>query len=202
MSVPLPTPEGPVITKTLATPGGRLAAQHRDELGALALREAADRLARRDAALHEHLVDLHAPVLRDGEQHVEDLGRLDVGGRLEQEVLDLGPAALEVALELRATRADLVRALEGFHPLDEAALGRGHARLGRSLRRWRHGRRVYIAKPRSQGSSHEFGCTSTRGSGLFRRLDGKARCLQDFSAASVVRISPSVPNTAALCGNS
>src|SRR5690348_1184552 len=98
MSVPFPTPEGPVITKTRATrasatrdhddPGrsARLAAEHRDELGALALREAADRLARRDAALDEDLVHLHAPVLRDGEQHVEDLGRLDVLGRLQEQV--------------------------------------------------------------------------------------------------------------------
>src|SRR5436190_15986056 len=91
ISVPLPTPEGPVITKARAT-RSRLAAEHRDELGALALREAADRLARRDAALDEHLVDLHAPVLRDGEEHVEDLRRLDVGRRLEQEVVDLDPA--------------------------------------------------------------------------------------------------------------
>src|SRR5687768_998644 len=99
MSVPLPTPEGPVITNT--RPIGRaLAAQHRDELGALALREAADRLARRDAALDEDLVDLHAPVLGDGEQHVEDLGGLDVLRRLEQEVVDLRAAALEVPLEL------------------------------------------------------------------------------------------------------
>ena len=55
----------------------------------------------------------------------------------------------------------LAAALEGFHPLDEATLGRGHARLGRSLRRWRHGRRVYIPEPRRQGSSREFICTSS-----------------------------------------
>src|SRR5688572_30916708 len=89
-------------------------AEHRDELPILALREAADRLARRDAALHEHLVDLHAPVLRDGEEHVEDLRGLDVGRRLEQEVVDLDATALEIALELGTARTDLVRALEGF----------------------------------------------------------------------------------------
>ena len=41
-----------------------LLAQERDELGALALREAADRLARRDPAGLQHLVRLDAPVLR------------------------------------------------------------------------------------------------------------------------------------------
>src|SRR5918911_336323 len=83
MSVPLPTPDGPVMTKTRAIgrdivacraaawgarrvgtrgapggpsrvrPGTRLSAQpeHRDGLRALTLRETADRLARRDAAL-------------------------------------------------------------------------------------------------------------------------------------------------------
>jgi hypothetical protein len=33
----LPTPDGPVITKTRDTPRGGLLAQHPDELGALAL---------------------------------------------------------------------------------------------------------------------------------------------------------------------
>src|SRR4051812_9985123 len=115
MRVPLPTPEGPVMTKTLT---GRLAAQHAHELGALALRQAADRLARRDPALDQDLVDLHAPVLRDGEEHVEDLGGLDELGRLEQQVVDARATGLEIALELRAARADLVRTLERFHPLD------------------------------------------------------------------------------------
>src|SRR5215207_7090862 len=102
ISVPLPTPDGPVITNTRGMRAGfwkgegvLLPAQHRDELGALALREAADRLARRDAALHEDLVDLHAPVLRHRQQHVEDLRGLDVGRRLEQEIVDLDPAPLE-----------------------------------------------------------------------------------------------------------
>ena len=36
----------------------------------------------------EDLVDLHAAVLRDREQHVEDLRGLDVLGRLEQQVVD------------------------------------------------------------------------------------------------------------------
>ena len=50
-----------------------LAAEHRDELGALSRRQAADRLRRRDAAELQHLVDLYAPVFRHREQQVEDL---------------------------------------------------------------------------------------------------------------------------------
>ena len=72
---------GPVMTKTRATRGSgrQLSPQQRDELGALPRREPADRLARRDAALREDLVRLHAAVLRHREQQVEDLRRLDVG---------------------------------------------------------------------------------------------------------------------------
>src|SRR3712207_4717055 len=95
ISVPLPTPDGPVITNTSDTPES--AAQHGDQLGALALRQPADRLARRDAALQEDLVDLHAPVLGHREQHVEDLGRLDVFGRIQEQVVDADSTALEVA---------------------------------------------------------------------------------------------------------
>src|SRR5919205_3391221 len=86
ISVPLPTPEGPVMTKTRPTQG-TLPAQHADQLGPLALREAADRLRRRDPAQLEHLVDLHAPVLGHREEHVEDLRRLDVLRRLQEEVV-------------------------------------------------------------------------------------------------------------------
>src|SRR3954454_10453932 len=182
MSVPLPTPEGPVITNTRGT-RLELAAQHRDELGALALREAADRLRRRDAALNQHLVDLHAPVLGDREQHVEDLRGLDVLGRLEQQVVDPRAAGLEVTLELGAARTDLVRALKGFHPLDEGALGRCHARPGRGLRRWRHGRRVYIADACEQDVAAEFSFTSTRGRGAWRSLDGNRAVCRRFGAS-------------------
>ena len=42
--------------------------QQGDQLRALALGQPADRLARRDAAVGEDLVDLHAPVLGDGEE--------------------------------------------------------------------------------------------------------------------------------------
>ena len=65
---------------------------------ALALGEPADRLARRDPALGEDPVHLHAPVLRDCEQEVENLGRLQVFRGIEQKTVDLRPAGFEVAL--------------------------------------------------------------------------------------------------------
>src|SRR4051794_16793653 len=140
ISVPLPTPDGPVMTKTRATASaaGRAAlpAQEPDELAALALREAADRLARRDAALLQHLVDLHAPVLRDGQEHVEDLGRLEVLGRVEQQRVNRNPTGFEVLLQLRPAGADLVRPLERVHALEEGTL-----RRRRVLRRSVGGRR-------------------------------------------------------------
>src|SRR5436305_14058821 len=88
----------------------RLSPEHRDELRALALGQPADGLARRDAALGEDLVGLHAAVLGNGEQHVEHLRRLDVLGWVEQQLVDRNAAPLEVALELRAPSANVVSA--------------------------------------------------------------------------------------------
>src|SRR5215212_2434434 len=112
ISVPLPTPDGPVMTKTRATLGATLPAQLADELGALALREPADGLARRDAALLQDLVHLHPAVLRHGQEHVEDLRRLDVLGRVEEQRLNGYPTGFEVLLQLRPAGADLIGALE------------------------------------------------------------------------------------------
>src|SRR3954466_13251094 len=123
MSVPLPTPDGPVTTRTLTvfgTPG--LATQVRDELAALALGQAADRLRRRDPALGEDAVHLHATVLRHRQQQVEDLGRLEVFRRVEKQPMDLGATGLEVPFEGGSARADLVRPLKRIHPLRQRAL--------------------------------------------------------------------------------
>src|SRR3954451_15630704 len=127
ISVPLPTPEGPVMTKTRATRAGAvaLAAKQRDKLCALPGREPADGLARRDAALREDLVGLHAAVLGHSEQEVEDLRRLDVCRRLHQQLVDGDTTGLEVALELRPLRADFVRAGERDHALVQRTLGCG-----------------------------------------------------------------------------
>src|SRR3954452_22689178 len=115
ISVPFPTPDGPVMTKTLPVNARNLATQHGDEFGALTIRQAADRLRRRDTADLQDLVHLHAPVLRYGEQHVEDLRRLDEIGWIVEQLLDAGTARFEIALEGRASCPDLVRALERLH---------------------------------------------------------------------------------------
>src|SRR5450755_4932116 len=93
------------------------------ELRALALAQAAERLARRDPAAVQGLGCLHAPVLGDGQQHVEDLRGLQVRWRGEQQRADRHPAGLEVALELRAKRTNLVGPAERVDALIQAALG-------------------------------------------------------------------------------
>src|SRR2546423_7171440 len=152
INVPLPTPEGPVMTKTLAS---ALAAQQPDQLVALALGQAADGLARRDLALTQDLVDLHAPVLRDGEQHVDDLRGLDELRRLQEQLVDRTPPRLEVALELRALGADLVGALQGIHALNERPLRGRRLLRGGIGRRRRHGRRVYTEQTPVQAPTSE-----------------------------------------------
>jgi hypothetical protein len=59
----------------------------------------------------------------EGQQHVEDLRGLQVRGRVEQQRTDRHPAGLEVALELRAKRTDLVGPGERVEALIQAALG-------------------------------------------------------------------------------
>src|SRR4051795_8575026 len=103
MSVPLPTPLGPVTTRTDMA---ALSAQETDELAALALGQAADRLRRRDPALREDAVHLHAPVLRHRQQQVEHLGRLEVLGRIEQQAVDLCATSFQVPLQRGSARAD------------------------------------------------------------------------------------------------
>src|SRR5687767_10868138 len=129
MRVPLPTPDGPVITKTRAAmygnttpragrmPPAGLAAEHLHQLGALALGESADRLRRGDPALGQDLVRLDPAVLRDGEDHVEDLGGHDPFGRIEEEAVNLFLASLEIAFQLRPAGANVVRSAECLHPL-------------------------------------------------------------------------------------
>src|SRR6201996_7965895 len=117
ISVPLPTPDGPVMTKTLADapslmrrsilPKGSvgLAVEERDELGALALGEAADRLRRGDPALVQDPVRLHAAVLGNREEHVEDLRGHHVLGGVEKDGVDVGAARLQVLLQFGASGA-------------------------------------------------------------------------------------------------
>src|SRR3712207_8655765 len=51
----------------------------------------------------------HPPVLRHRQQHVEHLGGLEVLRRIAEQVVNRRTAPLQVTLELRATRTDLVR---------------------------------------------------------------------------------------------
>src|SRR3970282_1746690 len=79
-----------------------------DELRALALGEAGDGLRLADAALVEEPRRLHAPELRDGHQHVEDLRRGDELGRVEKNRLDVLPSRFQVPLPLCATVSPVV----------------------------------------------------------------------------------------------
>src|SRR3712207_9047444 len=53
--------------------------------------------------------------------------------RLQEQVVDGDAATLEIALELRSARADLVRPCEGVHPLLQRSLRGRHLELGWSL---------------------------------------------------------------------
>src|SRR5436190_13931571 len=151
MRVPLPTPEGPVTTRTPPMRRLRpLAAQVGDQLVPLALGEPADRLAGRDPALREDAIHLHAAVLGDRQEQVEDLGRGQVLRGVQQEALDLHATRLQIALEPRPAGADLVRALERIHALCEGTLrGRSSVMLRRRLRGGRHAAAiVHTVSPR------------------------------------------------------
>src|SRR3954454_24234366 len=124
-SVLLPSPDVPVMTKT------GLAVEEANQLRPLAVGEAAHRLGLADAALVQEARRLDAAELRHRHQHVEDLRRRDVLGRVAEDFLDVRGAGLEVLLQLRAADADVVRPLERFHSLVEGA----ERRLGLSLER-------------------------------------------------------------------
>ena len=101
----------------------RLAVKAPGEFDALALAQAAERLAGRDPAAVEELGGLHPAVLGEGQQHVEHLRALKVRGRVAQQRADRHSAGLEVALELGAKRSDLVGPVERVDALIEAARG-------------------------------------------------------------------------------
>src|SRR6478752_2418587 len=124
------------MTKTLATRPSIMTAaavglttKERDQLGALALRETADRLRRRDPALVEDSVGLDPAVLRHREEHVEDLGGENVLRRVEQDRLDVCPTRLQVLLQFGPGGADVIGPPEGLHALIERAFGRSDRRF-------------------------------------------------------------------------
>src|SRR4051794_9719050 len=140
ISVPLPAPDGPEMTNRIAIARAlpALPAQQRDELGPLALGEAADRLRLRDAAGGEEAAGLHAAALRYREQEVEHLRRQHPLRRVGQQRRDGRGAGLQIALQLRPRDPNDIRALQRLHPLVEAPCGC----LGGELLRGRHGTRM------------------------------------------------------------
>jgi hypothetical protein len=98
------------------------AAQRVDQLVALARREPADRLARRDLVLREDPADLHAPVLRDAHEDVDDLHRVDELRGVAQEVGDAAAPAPELPLQVGALRAHGVGLLERLATLDRKSV--------------------------------------------------------------------------------
>ena len=91
------------------------------ELRALAFAQASERLAGRDPAAVQDLGGLHAAMPGEGQQHVEDLRGLQKRRRVEQQRTDRRSAGLEVALELRAKRTNLVGPAERVDALIQAA---------------------------------------------------------------------------------
>src|SRR5437868_3621589 len=116
ISVPLPAPDGPVMTKT-----GRLAVEKPNQLCPLAFREAPHCLRLADATLIEETRRLDAAELRHRHQHVEDLCGRDELGRVAEDLLDLHPADLEVLLQLRAPNSDVVGPTQSLHALVKRA---------------------------------------------------------------------------------
>src|SRR5438270_8688384 len=133
-SVPLPAPEVPVIAIT----GPLLAVEEPNQLRPLPLGEAPDRLRLADPARVEKAARLDAPELRHGHQHVEDLRRGHVLGRVAEDLLDPGLTVLQVLLQLRAAPADVVRAPDGVHALVERSNRRLRLRLGYHGRGYLH----------------------------------------------------------------
>jgi hypothetical protein len=158
---PLADPRRPGYDEEAQT-FGALAAQIRDELTALPLREAADRLARRDPALSEDPVHLHAPVLRDGEKEIEDLCGKEIFRRIEQQSVDLRTTGFEVSLEGCAPGTDLVCTLQRIHALSQRTLGsRTHRLLRGRLGGGRHAARFYTrTAARQRGQRLFFGNSS------------------------------------------
>ena len=90
-----------------------------NQLVPLSVGQAADRLRLADAALVEQPRSFHATELGHRHQHVEHLRGRDVLGRLAEDLFDRDRARLQVLLQLRTLDTDVIRSLQGFHPLIE-----------------------------------------------------------------------------------
>src|SRR5581483_3611401 len=161
ISVPFPAPEGPVTTKT------GLPVEEANQLGALAIRQAPDRLRLADPALVEEARGLDAAELRHRHQHVEHLRGRDVLGRGIEDVLDLNLAQLQVLLQLRPAHADVVRPGQSFHPLIERANRRRRLCLGRHRASESNSLVPAVKRGRLRTFAGIFSTLSTPGRGVF-----------------------------------
>src|SRR5207237_5295245 len=92
-SVPLPAPDVPVTTRT------GLPVEEANQLGALAVGEAADRLRLADATGVQEACRLHPPEFRHRHQHVEHLRSRHVLRRVAEDLLDRALAVLQILLQ-------------------------------------------------------------------------------------------------------
>src|SRR5205823_845163 len=125
-------------------------------------------------------VPLHASELRHRHQDVDDLRGLDIRGRLAEDRFDVDLPLLEILLELRAFDADVVRFVEGVHPLVERTDRSVRLRLSGT-----HGRGRAYQPP----GSHQV-LTFASVSGLFARpiaSSGKATPTSAQAATSSAR---------------
>lgn len=123
MSVPFPAPDGPEMTMSLAMAlrlRGRL--EELDQLPPLARSQTDDGLGRTHPALLEHLGGLDLSELGNRHDQVEDLGGVDVLGRVGQDVADVDAASLKLVFEACPLGANAVGTLERFHALLVASL--------------------------------------------------------------------------------
>ena len=95
------------------------AAQEFDQLTALAFRHAANRLRGRDPAAAEQASGPRRTDLWQCEQEILNLGRLRVGGRPGENILDPYSPRGEFLLQGRSPATDLVRLPQGPQPLLE-----------------------------------------------------------------------------------
>src|SRR6266849_8092745 len=113
ISVPLPAPDWPVMTKT----GSWLPVEEVNQFCALAIGEAPDGLRLADPAGVQEARGLDATELRHGHQDVDHLGRGHVLGRAAEDRLDVDPAVLQILLQLRPPDPDVVRTPQCVHAL-------------------------------------------------------------------------------------
>ena len=143
------------------------AAEEFDRLTALAFRHAANRLRGRDPAAAEEASGPRRTHLWHCEQEILNLGRLRVGGRLRENILDPHSPRSEFLLQGRSAAARLVRLPQGPQPLIEGLRRSSLAPLARH--------RSILGNPRLARAPHrplsfDFLPLTPEGAGLARRL--------------------------------